>query len=116
MKLIESEKYALKQGKNRKEAIYEAYKRFYEGDIAEEIVRSTQEQGGLITKKDLKNYEVHIEEPLKTSYKNIDIYKLTTWVQSPVLLQSLNMAENSFRRAVLRFRNSTDTCCALEFI
>ena len=94
LKLIESEKYALKQGKNRKEAIYEAYKRFYEGDIAEEIVRSTQEQGGLITKKDLKNYRVHIEEPLKTSYKNIDIYKLTTWVQSPVLLQSLNMAEN----------------------
>ena len=94
LKLIESEKNALKQGKNRKEAIYEAYKRFYEGDIAEEIVRSTQEQGGLITKKDLKNYEVHIEEPLKTSYKNIDIYKLTTWVQSPVLLQSLNMAEN----------------------
>ncbi len=94
LKLIESEKYALKQGKNRKEAIYEAYKRFYEGDIAEEIVRSTQEQGGLITKKDLKNYKVHIEEPLKTSYKNIDIYKLTTWVQSPVLLQSLNMAEN----------------------
>jgi len=94
LKLIESEKNALKQGKNRKEAIYEAYKRFYEGDIAEEIVRSSQEQGGLITKKDLKNYEVHIEEPLKTSYKNIDIYKLTTWVQSPVLLQSLNMAEN----------------------
>jgi len=94
LKLIESEKYALKQGKDRKEAIYEAYKRFYEGDIAEEIVRSTQEQGGLITKKDLKSYEVHIEEPLKTSYKNIDIYKLTTWVQSPVLLQSLNMAEN----------------------
>ena len=94
LKLIESEKYALKQGKNRKEAIYEAYKRFYEGDIAEEIVRSTQEQGGLITKNDLKNYKVHIEEPLKTSYKNIDIYKLTTWVQSPVLLQSLNMAEN----------------------
>ncbi|RPG64524.1 MAG: gamma-glutamyltransferase family protein [Flammeovirgaceae bacterium TMED290] len=94
LKLIESEKNALKQGKNRKEAIYEAYKRFYEGDIAEEIVRSSQEEGGLITKKDLKNYEVHIEEPLKTSYKNIDIYKLTTWVQSPVLLQSLNMAEN----------------------
>lgn len=94
LKLIETEKSALKKGKNRKEAIYEAYKRFYEGDIADEIARSTQEQGGLITKKDLKNYKVYIEEPLKTSYKNIDVYKLTTWVQSPVLLQSLNMAEN----------------------
>ena len=94
LKLIETEKSALNKGKNRKEAIYEAYKRFYEGDIADEIARSTQEQGGLITKKDLKNYKVFIEEPLKTSYKNIDVYKLTTWVQSPVLLQSLNMAEN----------------------
>ena len=93
-KLVDTEKEAISSGKNRKEAIYEAYKRFYEGDIAEEIARSTQEQGGLITKEDLKNYEVYIEEPLKTSYKDIDVYKLTTWVQSPVLLQSLNMIEN----------------------
>ena len=94
LKLVETERQALDKGKSRKDAIYDAYKRFYQGDIAEEIVRSTQEQGGLITKEDLKNYEVYIEEPLKTSYKNIDVYKLTTWVQSPVLLQSLNMAEN----------------------
>ncbi len=93
-KLVDTEKEAISRGKNRKEAIYEAYNRFYEGDIAVEIARSTQEQGGLITIEDLKNYEVYIEEPLKTSYKNIDIYKLTTWVQSPVLLQSLNMVEN----------------------
>ena len=92
-KLIITEREALKKGKTRKEAIYESYKRFYEGDIAEEIARSTQEQGGLITKKDLKNYKVYIEEPLMTSYKNIDVYKLTTWVQSPVLLQSLNLVE-----------------------
>ncbi len=93
-KLVETEREALKSGKNRKEAIYEAYKRFYEGDIAKEIARSTQEQGGLITLEDLKNYKVYIEEPLKTTYKNINVYKLTTWVQSPVLLQSLNMIEN----------------------
>ncbi|GIS31295.1 MAG: gamma-glutamyltranspeptidase [Flammeovirgaceae bacterium] len=93
-KLVDTEKEAISKGKSRKEAIYEAYKRFYEGDIAEEIARSTQEQGGLITKEDLKKYEVYIEEPLKTSYKDIDVYKLTTWVQSPVLLQSLNMVEN----------------------
>ena len=93
-KLVKTEREALSNGKNRKEAIYEAYRRFYEGDIAYEIARSTQEQGGLITKEDLKNYEVYIEEPLKTTYKEIDVYKLTTWVQSPVLLQSLNMVEN----------------------
>ena len=82
-KLVDTEKKAISKGKSRKEAIYEAYKRFYEGDIAEEIARSTQEQGGLITKEDLKKYEVYIEEPLKTSYKDIDVYKFCLLYTSP---------------------------------
>ena len=36
-KLVKTEREALSNGKNRKEAIYEAYRRFYEGDIADEI-------------------------------------------------------------------------------
>jgi gamma-glutamyltranspeptidase/glutathione hydrolase len=93
-KMVEAEKTALAEGKNRKEAIYAAYDRFYKGDIAKEIVRSVQEQGGLITMEDLANWKVHIEEPVRTSYKGIDVYKLTTWVQSPVMLQALNLLEN----------------------
>ncbi len=93
-KLVEAEAEALKKGKSRKEAIYAAYDRFYRGDIADDFVKGVQEQGGLITKKDLANWKVHIEEPLKTNYKGIDVYKLTSWVQSPVMLQSLNMIEN----------------------
>ena len=72
-KLVESEALALEQGKSRKEAIYAAYDRFYKGDIAEEIARGTQEQGGLITKEDLANWKLHIEEPVKTNYKGIDV-------------------------------------------
>ena len=48
-KLVEAERQALKAGKNRKEAIYAAYDRFYKGDIAREIVRGVQEEGGLFT-------------------------------------------------------------------
>ncbi len=58
-KLVETEKKALKNGKSRKEAIYDAYKRFYEGDIAKEIARSTQELGGLITTKEYKNININ---------------------------------------------------------
>ncbi len=47
-KLVETEKAALKKGKSRKDAIMAAYDRFYKGDIAQEIVRGSQEQGGLI--------------------------------------------------------------------
>ena len=92
-KLVEAEEKALAQGKSRKEAIYAAYDRFYRGDIAEEFSRGSQEQGGLHTKEDLANWKVHIEEPVSTSYKGIEVYKLTHWVQSPVLLQTLNLLE-----------------------
>ncbi len=93
-KLVETEQQALAAGKTRKEAIYAAYDRFYRGDIAQELVRGTQEQGGLITMQDLDQWQVYIEEPEVTNYKGIDVYKLTSWVQSPVMLQALNMIED----------------------
>jgi len=93
-KLVEAEQSALGSGKSRKEAIYAAYDRFYKGDIAEEFVRSSKEQGGLITMEDLAKWKVYIEEPVMSSYKGIEVYKLTCWVQGPVLLQMLNMLEN----------------------
>ncbi len=92
-KLVEAEKQALSQGKSRKEAIYAAYDRFYKGDIAEELARGTQEQGGLITKEDLARWQVRIEKPVKTDYKGIEVYKLTTWTQGPAMLQALNLLE-----------------------
>ncbi len=93
-KLVEAEQKALAEGKTRKEAIYAAYERFYKGDIAREFVRGCQEQGGQITMEDLANWQVYLEEPVRSTYKDIEVYKLTTWVQGPVLLQMLNMLEN----------------------
>lgn len=93
-KLIEAEQQALAAGKSRREAIYAAYDRFYKGDIAREFVRGVQEQGGLITLEDLARWKVYIEEPVKTRYKDFEVYKLTCWVQGPVLLQMLNMLEH----------------------
>lgn len=93
-KLVESEQQALKKGKTRKEAIYAAYDRFYKGDIAKEIARGCQEQGGLITEQDLANWKVKIEEPMMTTYRGIEVYKLQQWTQGPALLQTLNILEN----------------------
>lgn len=92
--LVESEKQALAAGKDRKAAIYAAYDRFYKGDIARELVRGAGELGGLITLEDLARWKVHIEEPVHVNYKGIEVYKLTTWVQGPVMLQALNLLEN----------------------
>jgi len=92
-KLVDAESDALSSGQDRKQAIYAAYDRFYRGDIAEELVRASDEYGGLMTMQDLDNWKVHIEEPVTTNYKGIDVYKLTTWTQGPALLQILNMLE-----------------------
>jgi gamma-glutamyltranspeptidase/glutathione hydrolase len=94
-KLIEAESTALASGRNRKEAIMAAYERFYRGDIAQEIVRSMQEQGGLFTLNDLDRWRVKLEAPVSTTYKGIEVFKLTHWTQGPALLQALNLIENA---------------------
>jgi gamma-glutamyltranspeptidase/glutathione hydrolase len=93
-KMIETERAALKNKKNRKEAIMAANDRFYKGDIAKEFVRGCQEQGGLITLDDLAKWKPIEEEPLSVNYKGIEVYKLQQWTQGPALLQSLNILEN----------------------
>jgi gamma-glutamyltranspeptidase/glutathione hydrolase len=93
-KMVEAEKAARKKGVNRKAAIMAAYDRFYKGDIAKEFVRGAQEQGGLITMQDLASWKPIEEEPVKTTYKGIDVYKLQQWTQGPMLLQALNILEN----------------------
>jgi gamma-glutamyltranspeptidase/glutathione hydrolase len=92
-KLVEAERDALAAGKDRKQAIYAAYDRFYEGDIAREFVRGAREEGALFTMDDLAGWQVHVEQPVMTTYKGIEVYKLTTWVQGPVMLQALNILE-----------------------
>jgi len=92
-KLVDAEQQALAAGKDRKQAIYAAYDRFYRGDVAQEFVRGAREQGGLVTLEDLADWKLHIEEPVLTTYKGIEVYKLNTWVQGPVMLQALNMLE-----------------------
>jgi gamma-glutamyltranspeptidase/glutathione hydrolase len=99
-KLVETEAAALNAGKSRKQAIYAAYDRFYKGDIAQEIVRGTREEGGLFTMEDLASWQVRIEEPSVTSYKGIDVYKLQPWTQGPTLLQALNIIENADVKAM----------------
>ena len=93
-KMVDEERTALKNGKSRKDAIMAAYDRFYTGDIAKEIVRGSQEQGGLFTMQDLAQWKPIEEEPLSVNYKGVDVYKLQQWTQGPAMLQGLNILEN----------------------
>ncbi len=93
-KLVAAERTALAAGKDRKAAIMAAYDRFYRGDIAREIVQSVKAQGGLFELSDLDRWRVKLEEPVSTTYKGVEVFKLTHWTQGPAMLQALNILEN----------------------
>lgn len=46
---------------------------FYEGEIAEAIVSILQEEGGIMTLEDLKDYRMTIDEPIWGEYKGYEI-------------------------------------------
>ncbi|HEX8906654.1 MAG TPA: gamma-glutamyltransferase [Longimicrobiaceae bacterium] len=99
-KLVDAERSARRAGKTREQAIYAAYDRFYKGDIAQEIVRGVREEGGLFTAADLAAWRVRIEEPVSTTYKGIEVFKLPFWQQGPAMLQALNILENADLKAM----------------
>ena len=92
-KLVEAERQALAAGRSREQAIMAAYDRFYRGDVAADLVAATREAGGLFTADDLARWEVKLEEPVHTRYRDVDVYKLTTWTQGPAMLQALEILE-----------------------
>jgi len=47
---------------------------FYEGEIAQKIVKDNQEKGGYLTMQDFQNYEVISREPTKFTYQGKTIY------------------------------------------
>src|SRR5512146_3109090 len=47
---------------------------FYRGEMARQIAASVQKGGGLITAKDLADYEVKEREPIHGTYRRMDVY------------------------------------------
>ncbi len=92
-RLVEAERGAREAGLDRKAAIQAAYDRFYRGDVGAEFCRASREQGGLHTVEDLAGWRVRIEEPVSTTYRGIEVYKLDVWTQGPAMLQCLNLLE-----------------------
>ena len=49
---------------------------FYKGQVAEKMVQSIQSTGGVVTLKDLENYDAIWRAPLSFKYKNLEIHSM----------------------------------------
>lgn len=96
--LIDEEQRQLRQGVDRKAAIYAARDRFYKGDIGQRIADSVQAAGGLLTAEDMANYRGRVETPATLSFDtrhgSYQIFKTGFWGQGPVLLQTLALLQD----------------------
>jgi gamma-glutamyltranspeptidase/glutathione hydrolase len=90
-KLIEAEK--RNQLNGRHEALKAARDRFYKGDIALELARFSEANGGLFRYEDFAEYTAEVETPVSTNYRGYDIYKNPSSSQGPTELIALNMLE-----------------------
>lgn len=50
--------------------VAEGARGFYQGEIAQQLVKDCQEQGGYLTRADLANYQVIERQPLTTTYRD----------------------------------------------
>jgi gamma-glutamyltranspeptidase / glutathione hydrolase len=103
-------------GKSRADGIRAAGDVFYRGAIMREIVEfargfaapdaSGSAHTALLTAEDFAAYEPKLEDPARTSWRDLDILKCATWTQGPVMLQTLNLLEH-FDLAAMGY-NSAD--------
>ncbi len=76
---------------------------FYEGEIAGEIARDMAENGGWITREDLRTVPDPVELPaLKSTYRGWDVYTTPPPTGGWVVLQVLNILERAPARALSR--------------
>src|SRR5215471_5159916 len=89
-RLVEAEKAA---GGDRQAGLKAARDRFYKGDIAREMAKFSEENGGLFRYEDFSGYSAKVEEPISIDYRGYTVYKNASSSQGPAELFALNILE-----------------------
>ncbi|MBM3775256.1 MAG: gamma-glutamyltransferase [Acidobacteria bacterium] len=88
-RLVEAERGAKPNG--RIEALKAARDRFYKGDIAREMARFSEENGGLFRYQDFASYTAKVETPVWLDYRGYRVYKNPSASQGPAELFVLSL-------------------------
>ena len=66
---------------------------FYRGEIADAIVAKVTKNGGVMTKKDIEEFQSERVEPISTNYHGYDVFELPPPGQGFAALEMLNILE-----------------------
>ncbi len=90
-RLIEAERQAAGQG--HEAGLKAARDRFYKGDIAREMARFSEENGGLMRYEDFAGYSAKVEEPVSYNYRGYVVHKNPSSSQGPAELFALSILQ-----------------------
>jgi gamma-glutamyltranspeptidase/glutathione hydrolase len=110
-RLIDAEAGVRNSGRNA--GLGAARERYFFGDIAAEMVKWSDANGGLLSMQDFARFRTKIEQPLSINYHGYTIFKCQPWSQGPVFLQQLRLLEG-FDLAALGHNSSHYIHCVIE--
>ena len=73
----------------REDGLEAARASFYEGEIADAIVRYHEEHGGYLRRDDLAEFRSRYEPVVATRWRDFTLYTCGPWCQGPVLAEAL---------------------------
>jgi gamma-glutamyltranspeptidase/glutathione hydrolase len=98
--MAETEKKALASGANRTAAIDAVRDYFYRGDVAHRIDAFSKQNQGLLRYEDMAAFRLEPEEPVSTTFQDVQVFKPGFWSQGPSLIEALNILEGYDLRAM----------------
>jgi gamma-glutamyltranspeptidase/glutathione hydrolase len=94
LKFMADEERKVARRKGRKAGLKAARSAFYKGDIAREVTRFIEREGGLMRFEDFASYSVRFEPTVRTRFQGVDVHACGPWSQGPVLPMALNILKH----------------------
>jgi gamma-glutamyltranspeptidase/glutathione hydrolase len=80
--------------KGRKAGIRAARNAFYKGDIAREVTRFIEKEGGPMRYEDFASFKVNFEPTMRTRFRDMELHACGPWSQGPVMPMALNILKS----------------------
>jgi gamma-glutamyltranspeptidase/glutathione hydrolase len=80
-------------GRGRLAGLAAAHAAFYRGDIAREIARFQQAEGGFLAMEDLAGFRSRLEPAVRRRWRGHEVIVCGPWCQGPALLEALLLLE-----------------------